>query len=70
MVFIDEAAQPCEPEACCALGTIEKGKQIVLAGDPRQLGPSISSKVAEKYGLGKFLISLGVCIFNKSSEWC
>ncbi|XP_018580188.1 putative helicase mov-10-B.1 [Anoplophora glabripennis] len=56
VVFIDEAAQPYEPEACCALGMIEKGKQIVLAGDPKQLGPSVASRVSGRYGLGVSLL--------------
>nr|XP_023021067.1 RNA helicase Mov10l1-like [Leptinotarsa decemlineata] len=56
IVFIDEAAQACEPEVDCALAMIEKGKQIILAGDPRQLGPSTSSLAARRYGLGVSLL--------------
>lgn len=56
VVFIDEAAQPFEPESACALGMIEKGKQIILAGDPKQLGPSVASRVAGSYGLGTSLL--------------
>ncbi|KAJ8920487.1 hypothetical protein NQ315_005356 [Exocentrus adspersus] len=56
VVFIDEAAQACEPEASCALGMLSKGKQVVLAGDPKQLGPISGSKVADGYGLGKSLL--------------
>ncbi|KAJ8920489.1 hypothetical protein NQ315_005358 [Exocentrus adspersus] len=52
VVFVDEAAQACEPEVSCALGMISKGNQIVLAGDPRQLGPCTASDIADKYGLG------------------
>lgn len=67
VVFIDEAAQPSETEACCALAMIEKRKQIVLAGDPRQLGPSPSSKVAgDRYGLGKCCVGIVVYIFNEN----
>lgn len=57
VVFIDEAAQACEPEIDCAIAMLAKDnkpRQIILAGDPHQLGPSLSSKVAEKYGYGKF----------------
>ncbi|KAJ8952961.1 hypothetical protein NQ318_006578 [Aromia moschata] len=56
VVFVDEAAQACEPEVLCAIGMLERGKQFVLAGDPRQLGPSTASKVARKYGLEKSLL--------------
>lgn len=52
IVFIDEAAQACEPEIDCAIGVLN-GSQIVLAGDPKQLGPFSSSKVAQDYGYGK-----------------
>lgn len=52
IVFIDEAAQACEPEVNCAIGVLN-GSQIVLAGDPKQLGPFSSSKVAQDYGYGK-----------------
>lgn len=51
VVFVDEAAQACEPEVNCAIGVL-KGMQIILAGDPKQLGPMASSKVAEDYGFG------------------
>lgn len=52
VVFIDEAAQASEPEVDCAIGVLN-GKQLILAGDPKQLGPMSSSKVAEEYGFGK-----------------
>lgn len=58
VVFIDEAAQACEPEVGCAIAMLakhNKTRQIVLAGDPHQLGPSLSSKISEKFGLGKFI---------------
>lgn len=55
-VFIDEAAQATEPETCVALAGIinsanSQSFQIVMAGDPMQLGPIIRSSIAEKYGL-------------------
>lgn len=51
-VFIDEAAQALEPEADIAISTLLPGKQLVLAGDPKQLGPTCSSTAAAKLGLG------------------
>ncbi|CAG9818274.1 unnamed protein product [Phaedon cochleariae] len=56
VLFVDEAAQACEPEVACAIGMLEKGSQVVLAGDPRQLGPSLSSNVAKRYNLGISLL--------------
>lgn len=58
VLFIDEAAQAKEPECDIAIGMVSNGLQIVLAGDPNQLGPSCSSKVAVKYGLGTFFYQL------------
>lgn len=52
-MFIDEAAQALEPEASCAIGLMSLGKQLILAGDPMQLGPICGSVFAEKYKLGK-----------------
>lgn len=56
IVFVDEAAQACEPEVCIPLGMIESGGQMVLAGDPKQLGSTMISDVAQKYGLGISLL--------------
>lgn len=53
-VFIDEAAQAMEPEVDIAISLMNSDGQLVLAGDPRQLGPYCGSKVAAKYKLGKF----------------
>ncbi|EEZ97839.2 putative RNA helicase armi-like Protein [Tribolium castaneum] len=54
-VFIDEAAQASEPESDIAIALAGVGKQVVLAGDPKQLGPMVT-KSAEKFGLGKSLL--------------
>ncbi|KAL3280167.1 hypothetical protein HHI36_017667 [Cryptolaemus montrouzieri] len=51
-VFIDEAAQALEPDVCVPLGIIRPEASIVLAGDPKQLGPIVQSNVAREYGLG------------------
>ncbi|XP_042700173.2 RNA helicase Mov10l1 isoform X7 [Chrysemys picta bellii] len=51
-VFVDEAGQASEPECLIPLGLIsEVNGQIVLAGDPMQLGPVIKSTLAMAYGL-------------------
>ncbi|ERL95708.1 hypothetical protein D910_00142, partial [Dendroctonus ponderosae] len=43
IIFVDEAAQAREPELCCAMGLLIKTKRLVLAGDPKQLGPAVSA---------------------------
>ena len=49
-VFIDEAGQSTEPEALIAFNIIHRYGdnkcQVVIAGDPQQLGPGIRSKYA------------------------
>ncbi|XP_023327482.1 putative helicase MOV-10 isoform X3 [Eurytemora carolleeae] len=62
-VFIDECGHSTEPEAVIALAGIlsqktlatKKGR-IVLAGDPKQLGPILRSAHAKKYGLDVSLL--------------
>ena len=67
-IFIDEAGQAVEPETLIPLAGIFEsdvnvidGGQVVLAGDPEQLGPVLRSHVAMKAGLGERVASLGVC---------
>jgi len=64
-IFIDEAGQATEPETLIPLAGIfesEYGSQVVLAGDPKQLGPVLRSPVAIERGLGwlNVLIWFGV----------
>lgn len=56
-VFIDECGSATEPEALIPIvGIITEKKRmlggIVLAGDPKQLGPILASKKASEMGLG------------------
>ncbi|CAG8615958.1 14546_t:CDS:2 [Acaulospora morrowiae] len=55
-IFIDEAGQAMEPEVMTALQNASKETKIILAGDPRQLGPIVNSSIAKRLGLGKSLI--------------
>ncbi|XP_076155559.1 RNA helicase Mov10l1-like [Alosa pseudoharengus] len=56
-VFLDEAGQATEPECLIPIGLLsEKDGQIVLAGDPCQLGPVVKSKLASVFGLGVSLL--------------
>eukprot|EP00040_Diaphanoeca_grandis_P035093 m.219666 g.219666 ORF g.219666 m.219666 type:complete len:1197 (-) comp33300_c1_seq1:100-3690(-) len=54
MVAIDEAGHATEPEVIGAVaGVLSQGGLLVLAGDPKQLGPIVHSKLATTFGLGK-----------------
>ncbi|THV07182.1 RNA helicase [Dendrothele bispora CBS 962.96] len=51
-IFVDEAGQATEPEAMIAIKGMADGRtNVVLSGDPKQLGPVIRSKVARELGL-------------------
>ena len=52
-IFIDEAGQALEPEAMISIRTMAgPGTNIVLSGDPKQLGPIVHSRTAIACGLG------------------
>ncbi|KAM4618202.1 RNA helicase Mov10l1 [Polymixia lowei] len=56
-MFLDEAGQATEPEALIPMSFVsERDGQIVLAGDPCQLGPVVKSKLASAFGLGVSLL--------------
>lgn len=56
-VFLDEAGQATEPESLIPISFIsERDGQVVLAGDPCQLGPVVKSKLAAAFGLGLSLL--------------
>jgi helicase MOV-10 len=51
-IFIDEAGQAMEPEVMIPIKTMADGAtNVVLAGDNKQLGPSIRSQLAGDLGL-------------------
>ena len=53
-VIIDEAGQTIETESLIPISLIGKSKgQVILAGDPKQLGPIIISQVAKHCGFDK-----------------
>ncbi len=60
-VAVDEAGQATEPECLCAVARLLRsadrgGARLVLAGDPRQLGPILRSPLASEKGLGLSLL--------------
>ncbi|XP_046881375.1 putative helicase mov-10-B.1 isoform X1 [Hypomesus transpacificus] len=57
-VFVDEAGQAVEPECVIAVAGLlrARGGQLVLAGDPQQLGPILRSPLALQHGLGLSLL--------------
>ncbi|XP_073475838.1 RNA helicase Mov10l1 [Aquarana catesbeiana] len=70
-VFVDEAGQASEPECLIPLGLVsEVTGQIVLAGDPMQLGPVIKSKLALAYGLSISLLErlMSLPIYQRDEE--
>jgi len=51
-IFLDEAGQATEPEAMISIKTMaDNSTNIILSGDPKQLGPIIRSNVARGLGL-------------------
>ena len=56
-IFIDEAGHATEPETVIPFGLLDpnmkKGGQVVLAGDPEQLGAMIRSSLAKQYDYSK-----------------
>lgn len=52
-IIVDEAGQVTEPENLIVASLMNKETQIILAGDPLQLGPVVLSKFAKSYGLGQ-----------------
>uniref|UniRef100_A0A3B4UM82 RNA helicase n=1 Tax=Seriola dumerili TaxID=41447 RepID=A0A3B4UM82_SERDU len=57
-IFVDEAGQAAETECIIPIAGLLKPDtcQLVLAGDPKQLGPIITSRMAKKHGMGVSLL--------------
>lgn len=50
-IFVDEAGQATEPEVMIAIKTMaDSNTNIILAGDPKQLGPIVRSGAARELG--------------------
>ncbi|KAJ3565235.1 hypothetical protein NP233_g7766 [Leucocoprinus birnbaumii] len=51
-IFVDEAGRATEPEALVPIRMMaDKATDVVLSGDPKQLGPIVRSGIASKLGL-------------------
>jgi len=51
-IIVDEAGQASEPEVMIGIRTMaDNGTNIILAGDPKQLGPIIRSNISRALGL-------------------
>lgn len=56
-ICIDEGGQGLEPEAIAPVAPLlSADDQLVIAGDPKQLGPIVHSPMASKHGLGMSLL--------------
>ncbi|XP_046896067.1 putative helicase mov-10-B.1 [Hypomesus transpacificus] len=72
-VFVDEAGHAVETECIIPLaGLLQPGSgQVVLAGDPKQLGPILRSPLAIKHGMGLSLLERlmkDVSLYQKGSR--
>ncbi|XP_025154274.1 probable RNA helicase armi isoform X2 [Harpegnathos saltator] len=57
-VLVDEAGQATEPEIMIPLSFIHADEgQVILVGDPMQLGPVVQSNLATYYGLSESFLS-------------
>ncbi|XP_053615396.1 probable RNA helicase armi [Plodia interpunctella] len=57
-IIVDEAGQATEPEIMIPLTFLDKDNgQIILAGDPMQLGPVIVSKYCQEFGMSESYLS-------------
>ncbi|XP_078276687.1 putative helicase MOV-10 isoform X2 [Rhinoraja longicauda] len=79
-VFIDEAGHAVEPESIIAIAGLldpmdvennKDGGQLVLVGDPKQLGPVLRSPIAINHGLDLSLLERlmnGNTLYQKNSD--
>ncbi|EEF49717.1 ATP-dependent helicase NAM7, putative [Ricinus communis] len=69
-IFLDESGQASEPESMVPISSFcRRETVVVLAGDPKQLGPVVHSKDAEAFGLGKsYLQRLFECEFYHNED--
>ena len=71
-VFIDESSQSFEFESLIPLFKVGKDCSIVLAGDPKQLGPTVRNRCASRNGLSLSLQErlMGLSLYQMDSDYC
>lgn len=69
-IILDEAGQASEPETMIPISNLyHRNTVVVLAGDPKQLGPIINSSQAESFGLGRsYLERMFECEFYSNGD--
>ncbi|PQQ11118.1 putative RNA helicase SDE3 [Prunus yedoensis var. nudiflora] len=69
-IILDEAGQASEPETMIPISHLYHWNTVVvLAGDPKQLGPIINSSQAESFGLGRsYLERMFECEFYSNGD--
>ncbi|KAI5347741.1 hypothetical protein L3X38_000628 [Prunus dulcis] len=69
-IILDEAGQASEPETMIPISNLyHRNTVVVLAGDPKQLGPIINSSQAESFGLGRsYLERIFECEFYSNGD--
>lgn len=74
-IVIDEAGHATEPEAFAVFASLVSDKapgatQLVLSGDPCQLGPMIRSPAAQQHGLGTSLLErlMGLPLYSRGPQ--
>jgi len=68
-LFIDEAGFATEPETVIPLALLDPREgQLVLAGDPEQLGPILRSSTSKHYGFGK--VNISHFLYNSILVYC
>ncbi|XP_050439333.1 probable RNA helicase armi isoform X2 [Adelges cooleyi] len=58
-IFVDEAGQMTEPEILLPISFLDtlRDGQVIMAGDPKQLGPVVLSTLAKRSGLGQSMLA-------------
>ena len=73
VVIIDEASQAVEPAAMIALQWLKPDGLVILVGDSKQLGPTVTSSAASRahygYSLFERLQSVGVPTFELHEQY-
>ena len=72
-VIVDEAGHASEPESLMPLSKCRRDGLAVLAGDPKQLGPVVKFRQADRLGLGKSLLvrlTQSMEVYQKSETGC